>query len=212
MCKNLSKKMKYKKESEKIMNDNKNKLISLFSSKEQIKIDRSDKDINLYCKLIEHKLHNAKIEEKEDENILKLLLSREKLFDGTINILNEYFDIGKYICKISEKNKRKAVNNNTITNYKLFACTNAENHQNGDNKIWFRDYNAAKNILRVMMKKVKENELGNFDRKVKMKEIEEENITQVERIRERIENGQKLHKKERNKIRFPVRTTGTIEP
>ena len=52
-------------------------------------------------------------------------------------------------------------------NYKLCYCSNNNIHQSNFDvhKIWNRDYNASKNILQVMVKKVKGENLSLFSKK-----------------------------------------------
>lgn len=63
--------------------------------------------------------------------------------------------------------------------HRLCYCKNnihQSNHVTGVHKIWNRDYNAAKNILHVMINKLKEERLGVYSRKKQLKEATEDLI------------------------------------
>ena len=187
LCDKINKKNNYKKEAEKIMIERNKNIIT-----EPLELDQSNKKIDLYCKLISHKIHES---EKGDND-------EEKLYDLSIRLLDNIIGINKYICRGNDHYTAKRKQNNYTTNYKLYACENAELHQNGAYKVWFRDYNAAKNILKVMEDKIKENNLGNFNRDVELREYEYGKVTQREMIILNEEEGRTIHKKKRFSIRF----------
>ena len=103
----------------------------------------------------ENKIKEANKNYVTKEEIIKKLEELEKkLFSKKIDTLTKE-EISEYKNKIREIRIKI-----TYESHKMCCCKNKKH----GHKLWHRDFNSAKNILKVMEKKLKQENLGIFEK------------------------------------------------